>query len=127
VASPWANASAKVWASVLAGDGVGVGEGVGVGAEPDSENEPLNLGEPKYTMSVPTRSQSGSRLALRIHVWRSPAIVGPAAESQRKSPDDATAYVLTSRRRQNAHERHLTRSASPMAETARIGKHHLSH
>jgi hypothetical protein len=64
------------------GEGVGLGDGVGVGAEPDSENGPLNLGGvAPPTMSVPTRSQSGARLALRIHAWKSSAAVGPGAES----------------------------------------------
>ncbi len=56
---------------------------------PSNENAPLNAPDP--ITSVPTRSQSGSRLASRIHVCKSglkgvPLTMGFGAESQRKSP-----------------------------------------
>ena len=56
--------------------------------EPTSENAALNV--PLPTMSVPTRSQSGSRAAFRIHSCRSGengvpgATIGRGADSQRK-------------------------------------------
>src|SRR5436190_396406 len=55
---------------------------------PRRENVPLKVVLP--TMSVPTRSQSGSRSALRIQAWRSGmkgvpgGTIGFGAESQRK-------------------------------------------
>ena len=54
---------------------------------PVKENAMLNVGAgAPPTMSVPMRSQSGSRLALRIQACRSPVNCGgllPAAESQK--------------------------------------------
>ena len=53
------------------------------------------LNAPAPTMSVPIRSQSGSRFSLRIQLWRSVApsgngvpggTTGRGAESQKKSP-----------------------------------------
>ena len=60
--------------------------GSGVGAVPWREKLALNFGavRPPPTMSVPARSQFGSRLPLRIQAWRSPVkSAGPAADSQR--------------------------------------------
>src|SRR5579871_4812885 len=51
----------------------------------NNEKERLNFAVPP-TMSVPMRSQSGSRLALRIQACRSGGPAGPGAESQRKCP-----------------------------------------
>src|SRR5205814_5585766 len=55
---------------------------------PLKEKLPLNVGgDASSTMSVPTRSQSGSRSALRIHICRSPVNNGgPGADSHRKLP-----------------------------------------
>ncbi len=57
---------------------------------PLKEKLPLNVGngEPS-TISWPTRNQSGSRSALRIHICRSPAnggLVGRGADSHKKLP-----------------------------------------
>jgi hypothetical protein len=68
---------------------VGTGVGTPPPVIPSSEKEALNTGAgAPPTMSVPMRSQSGSRLASRIQLWRSgvngvPAFeIGLAAESQ---------------------------------------------
>src|SRR5262249_28973867 len=84
-----------VGVTVGAGVGVAVGAGVlvavGVGGAPATPvrvNAPLNGGGvAPPPMCVPTRSQSGSRFAFRIHVWRSglngvPVVMGLSAESQ---------------------------------------------
>src|SRR5436309_278529 len=71
--------------------GVDVGVGVGVGVSmvtPARLNVPLKVGAGlPPTMSVPTRNQSGSRAAFRIHACRSglngvPATIGFGADSQ---------------------------------------------
>src|SRR4051794_5765972 len=60
------------------------------GTVPVREKEALNV--PAPMISVPTRSQSGSRSLLRIQVWRSGkngvpgATIGLGADNQRKSP-----------------------------------------
>src|SRR6266852_5645384 len=64
--------------------------GAGIGL-PASENAALNVGGvAPPTMSMPTRSQSGSRLASRVHACRSGAngvvpapLMGLDAESQK--------------------------------------------
>src|SRR5262249_24603599 len=56
---------------------------------PLKEKLPLNVGGvASSTMSVPTRSQSGSRSALRIHICRSTtkASGGRGVDNQRKLP-----------------------------------------
>ena len=79
-----------VFVGALGGVPVGVFVGVGVATiTPDSENAPLKAPEP--TISVPTRSQSGSRFALRIQACRSgvngvPDTIGRGADSQKKLP-----------------------------------------
>jgi hypothetical protein len=60
------------------------------GMVPLKEKLPLNFGPDAGvgpTISPPTRNQSGSRSALRIHICRSPVNKGgPGAESHRKLP-----------------------------------------
>ena len=79
-----------VFVGAFGGVPVGVFVGVGVATiTPDSENAPLKAPEP--TISVPTRSQSGSRFALRIQACRSgvngvPDTIGRGADSQKKLP-----------------------------------------
>jgi len=67
--------------------------GSGTEASPLSENAALNVGGGvPPTMSVPTRSQSGSRAASRVHACRSGVngvpggTIGFGADSHRKSP-----------------------------------------
>src|SRR5579884_2074053 len=64
-------------------------EGSGT-ASPVSEKAPLNVGAGlPPTISVPTRSQSGSRFALRIHAWRSvaPAGKGDGLSGRAREPE----------------------------------------
>src|SRR5262245_66291035 len=60
------------------------------GVVPLKEKLPLNLGPDTGvgpTISPPTRSQSGSRSALQIHICRSPVNNGgPGADGHRKLP-----------------------------------------
>src|SRR5262245_21234110 len=78
-----------------AGKAVGATATVGQASDPDSEKVPLKVGPgAPPTMSVPTRSQSGLRLALRIQVCRSPengvpgASIGLGADSHKKCPEE---------------------------------------